>query len=116
MGTYIYYYNQLIPIRITPRELERHYSHAELRQNGGRPDVFNSRPKCLIDKLAKAYRIRPVINKRKKINNQYLETVLCIEYRELNITAIAKAKSTRLAWRRLAFKIHKLYCEKLIRI
>jgi hypothetical protein len=114
MGTYIYYYNHLIPIRITPKELERHYSHAELRQTGGQPDVFNSRPKCLIDKLAKAYRIKPVINKRKEFNNQNLETILFIEYRELNITAIAKAQSTRLAWRRLAFKIHKYYCEKLI--
>jgi hypothetical protein len=66
--------------------------------------------------LGKVYGIKPEIQVWKNQIFNEEKILIGIEYRELDISTVVSASSKRLAWRKLAFRVHHLYTNRIITI
>jgi PP-loop superfamily ATP-utilizing enzyme len=107
--------NQWTPIKISPKVLETDYMKTNYRKNSSKScNVFRTNSRRLIHRLAAAYHVHPVFEfsdlSGRMINMERADFLITVKINELDLEVISYASSKRRAWRLLAFKVHREYC------
>ena len=115
---FIHFNGILIEAKITATKLEKDHLKSSYHKKSQRHNTFRTNSGRIIFKLAKAYGIRPKIDKDyeqyRLINGENADFIITVELTEIGLKTSAYAGSRNRAFRILALKVHRCYQDLII--